>query len=253
MFSQDFDAHHFIALGECMVVLRNPKVWNAANYIANRDEFMKRLKASPFQATAAASQRLEKFVVHTPTGMANIHPNDAIELEPIAQTVYSVLSHESRRATVILTDQEPPASLMALDCPEPQQQALKLDLIMCLRARLARPSIVMAWALGYDLIRSWIFNDSDRLAAFNKQLGKKPVVKYRDLFRINEAKFLETCCNSREQALQQFTDRTFRDLQAMLDQRNDFAHANFALASLSEAISYVERMVRIATGSPFDK
>ena len=59
------------------------------------------------------------------------------------------------------------------------------------------------------------------------------------------------CRDSQDTKLKDFDDKTVRGLQVLLDQRNEFAHANYAMATVTEATAYVERMVRIVTGPPF--
>jgi hypothetical protein len=113
--------------------------------------------------------------------------------------------------------------------------------------------------LGYDLIRSWVFDDSTgRLVAFNTQLantrkGSEPatIAEYHDFFRLGEYRFLEICRDSQHATLKDFNDKTLRVLQGMLDQRNEFAHANYSHANESEARAYVLRMLRIVAGPPF--
>jgi hypothetical protein len=258
MFYANFNANDLVELGQCLVVLKNPKVWNGQNYVANRDEFIRRVNASPFSATAAASQKLAQYIVSAlPKG--SILASDANELESMSKTIELVLSHETRKATAILTDIQPPRALVSLACPEQHQLVLKNDLITCLQVNLARPAIVVAWALGYDLVRYWIHNEPTRLAAFNRQLAKNPrtgepntITDYHDFFRLGEWRFLEICKDSQDAALTHFTEKTFRNLSGLLDQRNEFAHANYALATMVEATAYVERLVRIVTSPPFD-
>jgi hypothetical protein len=106
------------------------------------------------------------------------------------------------------------------------------------------------WALGYDLIRSWVFNDSQRLSDFNLKLKDPQVVDYHDFFAIGEQRVLETCRDAAG-SLTAFTGKTFRTLHAMLDDRNNFAHANYAQATPEEAVVYVQRLIRVVTSPPF--
>ena len=188
----------------------------------------------------------------------NVDKTVAQKLKNMAEGANSVLIDEGMRTTVILTTTEPPDAVTNLENLEPHQEALRQDLITCLKAHLARPAIVTAWALGYDLVRSWIFKDSARLAAFNAQLASShrkgepaAVNQYHDFFKLGEYRFLEICRNSNDPALNDFTDNTLRDLQALLDDRNKFAHANFNIANEHEANAYVVRLLRIVTSPPF--
>ena len=117
----------------------------------------------------------------------------------------------------------------------------------------------MAWALGFDLIRTWVFNDkTGRLQAFNQQLQKThrtgepaKVDEFHDFFRLGEYRFLEICRDSQDDSFKGFGDKTLRALQGMLDQRNEFAHANHSQANGPEANAYVLRMLRILKSPPF--
>lgn len=142
---------------------------------------------------------------------------------------------------------------------EPHQEALRSDTEKCLRARLYRPAITSAWNLCYDLIRWWLFSDVQRSADFNALLqqrtanhrrGSRTISRYEDFFAESEAFVLEICRDAGG-ALSNFTDRTFRTLQHMLDDRNAFAHANFQDATEAEAKSYVDKVVRIVCNQPF--
>lgn len=254
MFNANLTAEDLIALGEGIVVLRNPASWNPVNYVANRDDFIQRLQIVGFTSTAAASNSLAKFTVRQ--AGQQILQSDAIALQSIAQTVYSVLRHEAISTTIIATDHMPPDTLLQLETTlgrqlEPHQKALYDDLLACLKAHLARPAIVMAWALGYDIVRWWIFSDPNRMAALATQMNKA-IANEHDFFYLNEYRVLEACRNSQHPTLQPaFNDTHLRDLQALLDARNDFAHANFNRASINEANAYVERVVRVVTSPPF--
>lgn len=212
-----------------------------------------------FTSSAAAFQRLAGFGIHEAHDSYNIKADEIPHLTGISATLDSVLADETSRTTVILTDFEPPAELMRLAGLQPRQQLLVRDLEVCLKAHLARPAIVMAWALGYDIIRSWVFSDTTgRLAAFNTELAKLPrpwelaaVRDYHDFFPIGENRFLNLCNNSPHASLKDFQGNVFRGLVALLDQRNEFAHVNDSVANESEADAYVRRIVRAVTSPPF--
>ncbi|WP_442485810.1 hypothetical protein [Aeoliella sp. SH292] len=136
---------------------------------------------------------------------------------------------------------------------------MRKDLELCLKTGLARPAIVMGWALGFDIIRAWVFNDTcGRLVDFNTQLASKPprrgpaqINTFEDFFHLGEYDFLEVCKNSQGVGLGVFTEKHFRNLQSLLDQRNEYAHANYSHASQNVAVAYVERVLKTVTESPF--
>ncbi len=253
-------ANDLINLGRSVCALINADNWAADDYERSRDIFLDLAKSCGFRDSVAAAGFLDGLKIARGVRGPNVAPGQASDLKKMCEGVHRVLVAEGLRTTVILTDIEPPLTLLNLPCPEPHHKALHDDLITCLKAHLARPAIVMAWALGYDLVRSWVYSDPKRLLAFNTQLAKArrsseptSIVDYHDYFRLGEYRFLEICRDSQDANLQRFTDRTFRDLHNLLDQRNDFAHANYATASPAEATAYVERMVRLITSPPFDK
>ena len=152
---------------------------------------------------------------------------------------------------VIVSRVLPPLELLSLICPEKYQEALRDDVTTCLKAELNRPAIVTAWALGYDLVRYWIYHDQARRDALNAALKNARLDKYEDFFSIGERRVLKACCDCEEASLNDFTDKTYRTLENLLDQRNNFAHANFDLASSATAKAFVESMIRAVTGPPF--
>jgi hypothetical protein len=249
-------AKKLISLGKYVTALFAPPHYDHANYLDSVTQFLALAEKCNFRHAISVAEPLQAQL----NGMADTttYTTARNHFVSTAASIDHVLNCEASSTTAILTDVEPPQSLRQLTLPEPHQQALQSDLITCLKVHLARPAIVMAWALGYDLVRSWVFDDSGRLAAFNQQLTKNPrkgepiaVVVYSDFFHIGEWRFLEVCRDSQDTKLRDFDDKTVRGLQGLLDQRNEFAHANYAMATVTEATAYVERMVRIVTGRPF--
>jgi hypothetical protein len=118
---------------------------------------------------------------------------------------------------------------------------------------------VSDWNLCYDLIRWWVHSDAQRLADFNALLrqrtakhrrGSRTIDKYDDFFSESEAFVLEICRDA-DGKLTEFTDKTHRTLQRLLDDRNAFAHANFDEATEAEAKSYVDKTIRVLCNAPF--
>lgn len=199
-----------------------------------------------------------------------IHPTRYFRLECVleltskAEPIATRLYEESNEKGFLEIDSQISAGITTLaqligrDL-EPHQEALRSDTEKCLRARLYRPAITSAWNLCYDLIRWWLFSDAQRSADFNALLqqrtashrkGSRIIQRYEDFFAETESFVLEICRDAGG-ALSNFTDKTFRTLQHMLDDRNSFAHANFHDATEAEAKSYVEKVVRILCNQPF--
>ena len=253
-------ANDLISMGVNLTAISRPRLYTLTEYHSHATGLVDRFEdASLNNARNAMAPTLSildflmgdaagdiKFVDHYDQFASN------------AITVDSVVRGEAATKTLILTDAKPPNAISELSGLQPHQQALLDDLTTCLKAHLARPAIVMAWALGYDLVRSWVFNEPTRQTAFNTQLAANlrrgepaSVANYHDFFGIGEVRFLEICRDSQDATLQRFTGRTFRDLQGLLDQRNEFAHANYSQANEHEANAYVIRLVRIVTSPPF--
>ena len=265
MATDEVAANKLINIGRNIVVLKNPSIWSGTRYREAIDEVIKLSAECGFQQLhdAVTPLRTTQFYVNSQTDAILPGSKEPLEFNAVA-TIDGIVKKEGERKRVRIFDSQPLPELTDLAARlgrplEEHQEALRSDTITCLLLKLGRPAIVMAWALGYDLVRSWVFNDkTGRLPAFNQQLakvrkGSEPlaVVDYHDYFRIGEIRFLEMCRDSQDASLQRFTDKTFRTLQAMLDQRNEFAHANYNQANEHEANAYVVRMVRIVTSPPF--
>lgn len=250
MADDELTAYDFIHLGRKLLFLRNAQGALGTEYREAINEFLLLAKRCNFPGTTSGAETLSRITFYTHPQSGRILSNNAAQLDLATTLLSDGLTDESKRKTVIATDGKPPDELTQLTGLEPHQEALRRDLVTCLKAHVARPAIVMAWALGYDLVRSWVFNDPLRKQAFSNQIGAQ-VNDYHDFFHLNEYRVLSACRNSQDVALAPFTDRELRDLQSLLDQRNDFAHANFNRASINEATAYVERMVRVVTSPPF--
>jgi hypothetical protein len=264
MANDGLSANQLINLGRNIVVLRNPSVWRGKQYREAINEFVELSEKCGFEGSKDAAAHLQSVQFYVDGNTDVILPGSKEPLEFNAGTIDRMLKKEGDRKRIRIFDSQPLPELADLQARigrqlQEHQEALRGDTITCLQLKLARPAIILAWALGYDLIRSWVFNDKiQRLPAFNTQLASSPrrgepatVNDFHNFFRIGEIRFLEICRDSQDASLQRFTDRTFRDLQALLDQRNEFAHANFSSANEHEANAYVARLIRIVTSPPF--
>ena len=133
------------------------------------------------------------------------------------------------------------------------QEALWQDVVKCLQTRAYRPAIIIGWALCYDIIRYWIFRDSQRLSDFNNELTRRQnitISNYEEFFLLKESVVLDYC-RLGGGALAGFTDKTQRSLQVLLDERNEFAHANYRQASAAVAQAHIERLIAIICDAPF--
>lgn len=254
----------FVELGEALVHIRNPQVADINSYTSGIKSFLQLLLRCNLTRTQKAATPIDGAVLHYFPRTGGITPNHRAQLQTLARSIASVLYDEVMSKSVIITDaQDIPKSLFELHTRlgvanlEPHQEALRNDVVTCLKVRAYRPAIVVAWALGFDLVRWWVYSDVTRMADFNQLLGQRTqraggrqVVNYQDFFSEKEAFILEILRDANG-SLQCFTGKTHRLLENLLDDRNAFAHANFADATESESKSYIERLLRVLTTAPF--
>ncbi len=255
MADDEVPASNLINLGRKIVVLKNPSIWGGKPYREAINEFIELSNACGFHGLNDAVTHLKDVVFYVDSGTDAILPGSKEPLEFNAGTLDAMLKKVGQRNKIRVIGTQPLPELAELATRlgrplEDHQEALRSDAINCLQLKLARPAIVVAWALGYDLIRSWIHSDPQRLQDFNAQLRNPHIVDYHEFFLVGEQRVLETCRDAGG-ALAGFTGKTFRKLHSMLDDRNNFAHANYDAATAEEATVYVQRLVRIVTSRPF--
>jgi hypothetical protein len=244
-------AAELVDLGKYIPALLNPQLNDDLGYSKSLDELVELAERFDFRGACSVAKPLQRSMER----LRDLQSYNAhiLHLRTTAINIEHALGSDSLETNVIVSNVEPPPQLLALSCRENYQEALRDDVATCLRAELNRPAIVTAWALGYDLIRCWIFDDQARLDALNAQLKlPKPIDKYEDFFDVGERRVLRACCDSKHAALNDFTDKTFRKLEGLLDERNNFAHANFDDASPQAAATYVEKIIRVVNGPPFN-
>ncbi len=260
----DPDLADYIAIGEVLHHLRNPQVATINNYADDVDKFFTLLRRCVLTQTQTAAEQIygARLLYSYRTG--RITPSHIAQLQILMESISRVLYNEASSKSVIITDaQDIPRILVELHTRlgvanlEPHQEALRQDVITCFKAQAYRPAIVISWALGFDLVRWWIYSDATRLSDFNQLLAQRTqrvrqrqIVNYHDFFAENESSVLAICRDSTS-SLQSFTSKTYRQLESLLDDRNAFAHANYADATESESKSYIERLLRVLTTSPF--
>lgn len=259
----ELSATELIDVGRHITVLRYPGQFSGDRYreaIAALEALTARCGFTGTHALAVTLSGTTFYINPTTKRLTN---NSQLIFNYHSESVNNLLIAEADRKTVYLSEVVPPPAINEIESRlgrplEPNQAAMRLDTVKCLRVHLSRPAIVTMWALGFDIVRWWVFSDAQRLAAFNQQYSKNvrpsepaQIVKYTDMLHIGEYRFLSICRDAQEPALVCFTDSEFRELQGLLDQRNEFAHANFSNASDNEAAAYVERVVRAVTRRPF--
>lgn len=268
METNDLNAHDFILVGQHLTTIHNPHCWNIDDYkksLSSLEELLGKCEFSE-SLTSIVADLAKREIPKTPQRLIRvvdtITETAASQLTLSADNISNALVTEASRKSVLVSDSQVPDSMTTFETRlgrplQAHQKAILEDIIKCFTARLARPAIVNCWALGFDVVRTWIHTDDNRLQTFNSQLAAHPprrgpnqVNGYTDFFRLGESWILQVCRDAQD-ALSSFTDRTQRDLQNLLDQRNDFAHANYHHATEIEAAAYADRMVRIVTNAPF--
>ncbi len=253
MSQNELTAKELISLGINLLTIEIPKRPSLSEYRLHAHDLVNRLRLGGFTHSLSLAEVLLKEVEKydaDPLRGQGMFLNHETEFRTTASAIDRVMVSEAAAKTLILTDAKPPDAVAQLTDLEDHQQALFDDMVTCFKAHLARPAIVMAWALGYDIVRWWVHSEPARLAAFNAQYKNGPIVEYSDFFGIGEKLFLDTCKNA-QTALSGFNEKTHSALFHLLIDRNRFAHANFSEATPNRAAAYVEKMVETVTGPPF--
>jgi len=250
-------------LGECLHALQNPQVYRSELYAKEVGNFFTLLERTGLRSTRRMAESLAGLAIpNAPLGL--ITAVASLELSSRVHPIATRLYEETNDKDYIESDRQIAPKLVSLAHEwgrplEPHQAALRADTETCLRARLYRPAIVTAWGLCFDLVRWWVFSDTQRLSDFNTLLvqrtanhrrGSRTISRYTDYFTESDAFILELCRDATG-TLSDFTEKTHRILQRLLDDRNAFAHANFEEATETEAKSYVDRVIRVICNPPF--
>jgi hypothetical protein len=139
------------------------------------------------------------------------------------------------------------------------QTALQQEAIRCLECKAFRAAIVTGWNMAYDYIRQWAFDL--HLAAFNNRLTAHyvqrngtpqydPIADYRDFFDSQapgERIVLDVL-----QLERLIGGRLHGDLCKYLRDRNEVAHATGKSPTATQANAYIEHLIDILVGKPFN-
>jgi hypothetical protein len=133
------------------------------------------------------------------------------------------------------------------------QKMLVGEVEKCLQVGAFRSAVVMGWNLVYDYVRQWVFDN--KLKEFNSELtslpkSPSPIVAYSDFFRHDvtrqERKLLDLC---RPNTI--LGGRVTESLIRHLDDRNDYAHANFLDPTVHQTNCFIENCLKVLNGPPF--
>jgi hypothetical protein len=137
------------------------------------------------------------------------------------------------------------------------QHAFIKELETCIHAGGYRSAIVMAWSLLYDYVRKWVFDNE--LPLLNAELtagNRQPITVYSDFFASgapSEAAFLDIVTQSRQTPPQKaiLGSRVTNKMRPLLNERNEYAHANYQDPTLAQANVFVDNCHTVLNTAPF--
>ncbi|MGA2557313.1 MAG: hypothetical protein ABSG04_13670 [Verrucomicrobiota bacterium] len=114
------------------------------------------------------------------------------------------------------------------------------EAINCFDSRYFRASIVMAWCAGYAILRTWLF--ATHLAALNTVTSSwrtpKHITRIEDFDELGERAVLDTARTANV-----LTKEQHKQLVALLDLRNSFAHPSGRKISAPIAEAYLTQII----------
>jgi hypothetical protein len=244
-----------IQLGEDLQVLCAPNVFTAQSVADSRARVATSLTSLGLLPHKNIIDRLNTFTFPTPS---------IGSFEMIAKSLEDVVRAEAAlRELAVLARSEVSTRLRVFSSSaqnlSDQQRRLAEETVRCLQVGAYRSAMVMGWNLVYDILRSWIVVDSQRLATFNTNLtvvnsGRSPIAKYEDfIFGDNppsESDVLKACRGENGQNVI-LPFGIVGDFQQGLRRRNDYAHPNFNVPTFTGAHAFVEDLFRLVTNPPF--
>jgi hypothetical protein len=114
------------------------------------------------------------------------------------------------------------------------------EAINCFDSCYFRASIVMAWCAGYAILRAWLF--TNHASAFNAVMSSwktpKNITKIEDFDEMGERVVLDTA-----RSASVLTKEQHKQLVALLDQRNSFAHPSGRKVAAPIAEAYLTQII----------
>lgn len=265
--SEKFAIYDLFAIGNLLTVVQNPTRFSIALVKSSLSDLSQRIERVPgLDASKRAVGDLVAEVGNDNEGTRVLSEQELQRVKSYACALASQITGEIEnrqaiRLKVIRKQQalSPVIDAWPRDYIKPYHVALQEDLAALLATSQHRSAIVTGWMLGYDLLRSWVFEDQDRLLSFNELLeartkgtkgGSRTICNYEDFFAEAEGFVLEICRDGKD-GLSAFGRKPFEGLRSLLDKRNAFAHACYKTASAANTEAFLETLADTLTSAPF--
>lgn len=243
----------FVWLGMCLQDLRRS---HAVHYSHVNESFhnlvtaLKRLDLPAAQRQAGLLDRYFKFE-------SEVSKDTAGNIARGGDAIWAALDESKGKSFLLEMDGNVSPELYALPQRRtltPAQVHLCEETIRCLERQAYRAGIVMGWALSYDIIRWAVWNERERIEALKHKWrgrGELEIDDY-DAFinsTTGEREFLENCRDA--DLLGDKPGRMFDTLAGYLRTRNEHAHANTKVPTISIANGYVDQLMQTIAEKPF--
>ena len=253
----------FVTVGECLLLLRNPRSTLSDKYIQEINTFLSTLDRCDLPNTKAVADSLRTYKY--PFNVTHNRFTNAVvqQLKTHMSSVAHALHNEvaDRNALILKSDLVTSRlrQLRTVATLTSVQQHLLDETMRCIEVESYRAAVIMGWNLIYDYVRQWIFDN--KLSQFQNHLQtmypkKTTVKKYQDFFAsdnpLTEYEFLNVLRGRANQA-NIVRDRVVEDLVHYLRQRNNYAHPNFTMPSAHKTNAFIECLLDVISEPPFSK
>lgn len=247
---QAISADKYIGLGHALCLAECPHGKTVGQHELHAHallEFIEvcRLTTSLDAAKSIAEVKLENDVVQGRMNQVSV----AIAAGMMRTTRAAVMSESAKVLTLALRQSDVSILLRELPSQRPlnvDQQNMRSETIVCLEAGALRAAAVLGWALAYDCVRRWVFDN--RLADFNGSWRGGAIVEYEDFYKRGpiEYQFLELCKPTI------LGGKLVDELQHYLRQRNHYAHANDRTPTAAQVNGLIDDLIAIISRPPFN-
>lgn len=253
----------FISLGQSLCIVANPQPWHVDVVFGEIGKFLRQLSICGMTRARTAANTLDGLQIPFDRRTGLIGGVALKELQAYMRTIIETLFEEAREQEIVAIDTGAVSQKLrgvsnSITLTDSQEQ-LQLETVLCLERGAFRAAIVMGWCFAYDVIRWWIYNDSNRLQQFNAELATVTkrngnrvygdITDYDDFYSNKapaEGRLIEL-----SEAASLFGGKVARNLRHYLDTRNDYAHASSTQPTANQANAFIEHLIDIITAAPF--